>query len=234
MRVITYRRVSTEEQADSGLGLDAQATALDAELAHRDGWTVIAEMVDEGLSARAKTMHTRPGLSQAIDMLARGEADVLIAAKLDRITRSVADLATLMDDAVRQGWSLVAVDNRDIDMTTATGRLFANIMGSVSQWEREIIGERTKAALAELRAKGVRLGRPVEQDDIVRRRIADMHAAGEPLLGIARTLNADGTPTARGGRWHASTVSRVLKSVALDEQAGAVRANLATVAGLSP
>ena len=127
-------------------------------------------------------------------MLRAGKADVLLAAKLDRITRSVADLATLMDHAVRQGWMLVAVDNRDVDMTTATGRLFANIMGSVSQWEREVIGERTRSALAQLKAQGARLGRPIEQADAVRHRIADMHASEMSPSSIARTLNKRAGP----------------------------------------
>lgn len=221
MRVVTYRRVSTDEQADSGLGLDAQHVTIREEIARRPGWVIEASAVDEGFSAKAGTTTSRPGLASALALLEAGDADVLLAAKLDRVTRSVADLATLMDDAVRQGWMLVAVDNRDVDMTTATGRLFANIMGSVSQWEREVIAERTRAALAQLKARGVRLGRPVEQDLAIRLRIRKMHESGLSLAAIARTLNAEEIPTARSGSWHPSTVSRVLNSLVLDDEARA-------------
>jgi DNA invertase Pin-like site-specific DNA recombinase len=99
-------------------------------------------------------------MTQALDILTKGEAHALVVTKLDRLTRSVSDLADLMERAQAEGWALVVIE-LGIDTTTSGGRLVANVMASVSQWEREAIGERTKAALAVKRAEGHRLGRPV-------------------------------------------------------------------------
>jgi len=82
---------------------------------------------------------------------------VIIVSKLDRLSRSVHDFAGLMQQAQRQGWGLVALDV-GIDMTTPVGGLIANVMASVAEWERRVIGQRTAAALAARRAAGVRLG----------------------------------------------------------------------------
>ena len=122
--------------------------------------------------------------------------------------------------AGHRGWAVVALDV-DVDMTTPTGELVANITSSVAQWERRIIGARTSEALQARKASGVRLGRPVELAEEVRQRIAAERAAGDSLRTIADRLNAEGVPTARGGRWHASTVRHVMDSLALDAVAAA-------------
>lgn len=216
MRAITYARVSTEEQADSGAGLDAQRLTLDAAMGTR-GWELVASLVDEGRSGGTLN---RPALSEALDRLDAGEADALVVAKLDRLSRSVLDFARITERAKRKGWAVVALDV-DVDMTTPTGELVANITSSVAQWERRIIGARTSEALQARKAAGVRLGRPVELADDVRQRIAVERAAGDSLRTIADRLNAEGVPTARGGRWHASTVRHVMDSLALDAVAAA-------------
>jgi DNA invertase Pin-like site-specific DNA recombinase len=107
----------------------------------------------------------------------------------------------------------------DVDTTTPTGELVANISASVAQWERRIIGARTSAALQAKKAAGHRLGRPVTMSEDLRQRIAEAHRAGGTFSGIARQLNAEGVPTARGGRWHASTVVKVIQSLQLDAEA---------------
>lgn len=216
MRAITYARVSTEEQADSGAGLDAQRLTLDAAMGAR-GWELVASLVDEGRSGGTLN---RPALSEALDRLDAGEADALVVAKLDRLSRSVLDFARITERAKRKGWAVVALDV-DVDMTTPTGELVANITSSVAQWERRIIGARTSEALQARKAAGVRLGRPVELANEVRQRIAAERAAGDSLRAIADRLNAEGVPTARGGRWHASTVRHVMDSLALDAVAAA-------------
>jgi DNA invertase Pin-like site-specific DNA recombinase len=216
MRAITYARVSTEEQADSGAGLDAQRLTLDAAMGTR-GWELVASLVDEGRSGGTLN---RPALSEALDRLDAGEADALVVAKLDRLSRSVLDFARITERAKRKGWAVVALDV-DVDMTTPSGELVANITSSVAQWERRIIGARTSEALQARKAAGVRLGRPVELADEVRQRIAAERAAGDSLRTIADRLNAEGVPTARGGRWHASTVRHVMDSLALDAVAAA-------------
>lgn len=211
--VLGYVRVSTEEQATSGLGLADQRRAIAAE-ADRRGWHV-EWIEDAGYSARDLR---RPGVATALDRLAQGEARTLVVSKLDRLSRSLVDFAGLMARAQKQGWALVALD-LGVDTTTASGELVANVMAAVAQWERRIISDRTKAALAMKRAEGVRLGRPVTLPPSLRQRIADERATGASLRAIAAGLNAEGVPTAHGGaQWRPSTVRGVLDSVQLDAE----------------
>lgn len=210
---ITYRRVSTTEQVDSGLGLDAQARAIASALAVR-GWTEAKSLTDEGVSGSIAPT-SRPALANALAILAAGEADALVVARLDRATRSVADLCQLLELADHQGWDFIALD-LGIDTSTPMGRAMAQMASVFSELERKMIGQRTSDAMQALKAGGRRLGRPVEQSDAVRARIADARAAGQSMHAIAKALNAEVVPTARGGKWYASTVSRVLDSLALD------------------
>lgn len=218
MRTIAYRRVSTNEQADSGLGLAAQRASIAAAVKNR-GADLTAELVDEGVSGSVSPSR-RPALAEALAMLAAGDADALMVAKLDRATRSVADLCWLLDLADRQGWDFIALD-LGIDTSTPMGRAMAQMAGVFSELERTMIGQRTADALAALKANGRRLGRPVEQDDAIRRRIAEMRSAELSMAAIADILNTEQVPTARGGSWHASTVRRVLVSLELDAEAKA-------------
>jgi len=113
----------------------------------------------EDAGASAKTLRGRSGLSEALTVLANGDASALVVAKLDRLARSVHDFAGLVRIAEREGWGIVALGLGD-DMTTPTGALLANVTASVANWERRIISLRTSEALAQRRAAGVRLGRP--------------------------------------------------------------------------
>jgi DNA invertase Pin-like site-specific DNA recombinase len=208
MQVIGYLRVSTEEQATSGLGLDAQRAAIQGE-ADRRGWTV-SWVEDAGYSA--KTMR-RPGMRQALRALRRGEGRALVVSKLDRLSRSVQDFATTMETAQRQGWAVVALD-LGVDTTTPAGELVANVMAAVAQWERRVIGQRTREGLAAAKARGVRLGRQrMTQADVVER-ILLQRSGGESFAAIAASLDSDAVPTPnRGRRWYPSTVSRLVASV---------------------
>jgi DNA invertase Pin-like site-specific DNA recombinase len=114
------------------------------------------------------------------------------------------------------GWAIVVLDP-EIDLTTATGRMIGNVLSSLSQWEREIIGERTKSALAALKAADVKLGRPPSLPDKVRKRIVREREAGKTYRAIAEGLNKAGVPTAQGGAaWHATTVRKVVLAAARD------------------
>ena len=217
-RALGYVRVSTGQQVESGAGLDAQRATLSAALNAR-GWELVAALVDEG---RSGSTLNRPSLTEALDRLDRGEADALVVAKLDRLSRSVLDFARVTERARRRGWAVVALDV-DVDMTTPTGELLANITSSVAQWERRIIGVRTSEAMQALKARGVRLGRPVELPGTVRRRVSAERAAGDSLRTIADRLTAEAVPTARGGHWYASTVRAVLDSLDLDASTTATR-----------
>lgn len=208
LRVVLYRRVSTAEQSDSGAGLEAQEHALRL-AAERKGWDVVEVLTDAGASG--KSLSGRPALAAALDLVETGAADVLAVAKLDRLSRSLLDFAGLMARAHRDGWALVALDV-DVDTTTPGGKLVANVMASVAEWERETIGARTRDALAAKRAQGVRLGRPRTLPLDVLERISRDRAAGMTFRAIADGLTADGVPTAQGGVWRPGTVAAVLTS----------------------
>jgi DNA invertase Pin-like site-specific DNA recombinase len=205
--IIGYSRVSTAEQGDSGLGLAAQRTALEAEVARRGAPVEWVE--DAGFSA--KSLH-RPGIERALDMLAAGKADTLLVAKLDRATRSVGDLVALLEKSRREGWAFVALDVA-MDSSSPVGEATWAMLAVFSQLERKLIGARTKEALAVLKASGVRLGRPIVTAAEVSARIAQLRATGLSLAAIATTLNADGVAASHGGRqWWPSSVQSVLVS----------------------
>lgn len=206
---LAYVRVSTAEQADDGASLDAQRHLLSQE-ADRRGWDV-AFVADEGYSA--KSVQGRPGLTSALDRLDAGEADVLLVLRVDRLSRSVSDFANLMARAQRKKWSLTALD-LGVDTSTPAGDLMAHVLASVAQYERKVIGQRTKEGMAQRRAEGVHLGRPSSLPQTTVQRIVRERASGRGLTDIARALTADGVPTAAGGKWHAATITRVLASAA--------------------
>jgi DNA invertase Pin-like site-specific DNA recombinase len=206
MRVLGYARVSTGEQADSPLGLEAQRATIAAECERR-GWTLIETVEDAGYSAKDLR---RPGIRAVLVELEAGRAQGLVAAKLDRLSRSMIDFTGLMGRARKEGWALVALDCA-VDTTTPAGEAMANVLATFAQFERRLIGQRTKEALDQKRAQGVRLGRPRSLPDAVRERIWRSRAAGETLTAIAEALNRDRVPTAQGGRrWYASTVRAVV------------------------
>lgn len=213
--VIGYLRVSADEQAVSGLGLGDQRAVIAAEAARR-GWADVEYLSDEGYSARSLS---RPAIGTALDKLGKGQASVLVVSKLDRLSRSLLDFATLMDRAKREGWELVVLDLA-IDTTVPSGQLMANVMAAFAEYERQLIGARTSAALQQLKAQGKRLGRPRTLAAEVTAHIVSARAEGQTLAGIAESLNRDGVATARGGaRWYASTVRAVLHSADLDAMA---------------
>lgn len=214
-KVIAYLRVSTEEQAVSGLGLADQRAAIAAE-ANRRGWQSVEYVTDDGFSAKSLA---RPAISDALDQLRTGKAGILVVSKLDRLSRSLLDFAGLMATAEREQWQLVVLDMA-IDTTTPSGALMAHVMSAFSEYERRLIGARTSAALAQLKAQGVRLGRPRAMSEEVRERIVRERAEGRTMAAIAESLNAEGVPTARGGaKWHPSTVKAALVSAELDSSA---------------
>ena len=204
MRAIGYCRVSTDEQGDSRAGLEAQETAIRDE-ADRRGWTLLDVRSDV---ASGKSLRKRDELGRTLRDLADGQADVLVVAKLDRLSRSVMDFAGIMETATDEGWSIRVLD-LDVDMTTSMGELIANIMISLAQWERRVIGERTKSALDAVRARGTHVGRKSNVEPETVRLINILRESGHSWKQIADALASNDVPTSQGGEWHAATVRRI-------------------------
>lgn len=205
MKVIGYMRVSTEEQGDSRAGLEAQEESIRAEVERR-GWDLVDLRFDV---ASGRSLRKRDRLGETLRDLAAGNAETLVVAKLDRLSRSVLDFAGIMELAAKEGWALAVLD-LGVDTTTANGELVANIMISMAQWERRIIGDRTKAALKAVRARGTHVGRKSNVSAETFRTIQTMRNAGLSWQRIADALTASGVPTSQGGRWHAATVRRLM------------------------
>ena len=224
MRVVGYIRVSTVDQADGGVSLEAQETKL-RQYASLYDLDLVGIGTDAGVSA--KTLD-RPGLQRALGFLDRKEASGLLIVKLDRLTRSVVDLSTLVTDYFNDHELLSVSDS--IDTRSAAGRLVLNVLVSVAQWEREVIGERTSEALQHLSKQGVKLGgeavgwaRLEETDEEGRRavavverelhtiaRIVELREVGLSLRDICRVLTTEGIPTKRGGSWSPKVVRSIL------------------------
>jgi len=217
-RAIGYVRVSTDKQAEKGYSLEAQRTKLDAYASLYDV-ELVDVVVDAGESA--KTLD-RPGLARALGMLRAGKADALIVVKLDRLTRSVRDLGDLVAGPFAPGRAALLSVSEQIDTRSAAGRLVLNVLASVSQWEREAIGERTSAVLQDKRARGECVGQvpygyvrdgeklvPVEAEQAIMRRAREL-AAGRSQRAIAAALAAEGHVSRSGRVFAAAQVSRML------------------------
>jgi DNA invertase Pin-like site-specific DNA recombinase len=206
-RFVAYYRVSTDQQGRSGLGLDAQREAVGQFLAGRQ-----AEAVSEFVEIESGGKDDRPKLKEALAACRQFKATLLIA-KLDRLARSVAFIANLMDGNT---------DFVACDMPHAS-RLVLHVMAAFAEHERQIIGERTKAALAAAKARGVRLGAHGAVLAARHRAEATTYAftvkgsimtaietGAKTTRQIAEWLNEAGIPSRQGGRWHPANVSRAL------------------------
>jgi DNA invertase Pin-like site-specific DNA recombinase len=201
-----YIRVSTGEQADSGLGLEAQTHAIVDEIARR-GWEPGEVFEDAGYSARSLN---RPALQQVLERLDSSESPTtLVVARLDRLSRSLMDFCELMQRAKAKGWLIVTLD-ANVDMSTPSGELMANVMASFAQFERQLIGQRTSEALQEKKRQGVKLGRPITVDAEAVRTIQELRADGLSYGAIAEWMNHTGIETTSGGkRWWPETVRQI-------------------------
>jgi DNA invertase Pin-like site-specific DNA recombinase len=208
MQVLGYVRVSTDEQSDSGAGLEAQRRAIAAECKRR-GWQLVDVVEDAGFSAKDLK---RPGIKAALEVLEVGDAKALVAAKLDRLSRSMIDFTALMATATKQGWALVALDC-SVDTSTPAGEAMAHVLATFAQFERRLIGQRTREALAVKKKQGVRLGRPASISPQLARRIRSMRRRGLTLQEISNRLNREGVPTPRGGAvWRPTSLRAVLRA----------------------
>lgn len=202
-RTVAYLRVSTDKQADRGVSLDAQRAKV-AAYAELYDLELVEVIVDAGVSA--KTLD-RPGLDRALGMLKAGKAEALLVVKLDRLTRSVRDLGELVERHFAPGKAALLSVGEQIDTRSAAGRLVLNVLASVSQWEREAIGERTAAAMQHKAACGEFTGGEapygsaigedgmlviVEAEQKVIALACEYRAAGLSLRVVARKLDEQG------------------------------------------
>ena len=221
MKTIGYVRVSTDKQADRGVSLEAQAEKIRA-MAVVHNAELLDIIVDGGESAKSLN---RPGMARLLALVDAGEVQTVIIAKLDRLTRSVKDLCTLLERFTRRGVALVSVAE-SLDTGSAAGRLVLNIMTAVSQWEREAIGERTRDAMSHKRTNGERVGNiqfgyrlgadgkhvepdPAEQA-VLRGDPPACARAATPCGELRPTLNHRALRTRRGSAWRLEHVARIL------------------------
>ena len=204
---VGYCRVSTTEQSESGAGLAHQKQRIEQEAEHR-GWTLLDVHAD---ALSGGSMVDRTGLELALDDVSSHRADVLIVEKLDRLSRSLLDFASLMERSRSEGWSLVALD-LGLDTSTPQGEMMAAVLATFAQFERRLISQRTIDALAIKKAQGIHLGRRFSIPEDVFERISIMHSEGANYQRIADRLNHDGVPTSRGGTWHAGTIFKAIRS----------------------
>ena len=224
IKAIGYVRVSTRDQADSGASLASQRTKINAYAILHD-LELVEVIEDAGYSAKSLD---RPGMTKLLQLIRGRKITTVVVAKLDRITRSVRDLGELIELFQRSGVEFASVADH-IDTSTASGRLVLNVMGSVSQWEREVIGERTSEALAVMRAQGKRISRfaPfgyrgdgngswVEDDDEQRacRLIVRLRARGLSLRQVGAELERRGVRARTNGRLSPKVIASVLRAKA--------------------
>jgi len=221
-RAVGYIRVSTDKQAEHGVSLEAQHAKLTQYAALYD-IELVDIIVDAGVSA--KTLD-RPGLQRALGMLRKGQASALLVAKLDRLTRSVKDLGTLVEEYFSSANITLLSVADSIDTRTAAGRLVLNVLGSVAQWERETIGERTAEALAHKREQGQRIslhapygfriaanGKTLVADDAEQAllgAIRDARSRGLSQRAIAAELERQGFSTRKGTALSLMQVQRIM------------------------
>jgi DNA invertase Pin-like site-specific DNA recombinase len=210
-RFVAYYRVSTDRQGKSGLGLEAQRASVINYL-NGGAWDLVGEFVE----VESGKHSDRPRLAEALQTCRKNRAKLVIA-KLDRLSRNLAFIATLMESGIE----FVAVDNPHAN------KLTVHILAAVAQHEREAISERTKDALRAAKARGTKLGNPHiaqarRKAAVALKTSADHFAAN--VLPIIRSLQRDGTSnnaiaaqlhernvkTARGGKWTHVQVSNIL------------------------
>lgn len=227
MRVVGYVRVSTEDQAREGVSIDAQREKV-RQFAELYGYELVVTVADAGVSA--KTLE-REGLGRVLAMPDAGEADGVVVVKLDRLTRSVSDLAALLDRYFGEapGKQLFSVGD-SINTLTAAGRLVLNVLMSVSQWERETIVERTRSAMTFKKGRGERVSRhipygrrlapdgktlePDPEETALAAEVRRWRDQGMALRAIAAALSGRQVPTKNGGPWTFSAVRSLLKHTA--------------------
>lgn len=226
LRVAAYLRVSTDEQARSGLGLEAQRAQVRA-MATVKHWPAPVEYVEQGVSG-TKALHSRDQMKLLMVAIEAGEIDALIVPALDRLGRTTRIILEGVDYLAEHGVTFVSC-RESFDTSTPTGQFVVTIFAALSQMERDFIVGRTKAALAVKQTRDGEVGGklpygylrvpdagiiidPTEAEHA--RRIIRLRRQKLTMRAIAAAMNADGIPSPKGGMWWASSVREVLRNEA--------------------
>jgi DNA invertase Pin-like site-specific DNA recombinase len=225
MRAMGYVRVSSDEQVTKGVSLDAQEEKIRAYCKAKD-WDLVEVIRDEGISAKNLK---RPGLQSILARIPKRNGkrgfDGIIVIKLDRLTRAVGDLAYLNKLFEVHRVAFIAVQEA-VDTSTASGKLFHNIIACLSEWERGVISERTRDALRYKRSKGERVGEvpygyrvtddgmtlePILEEQQNLNKIRTLRESALSYSKIADHLNSQGIGTKKGFIWYPESVRSVLQ-----------------------
>jgi len=213
---VIYTRVSTAEQGKSGLGLQAQQRDIELFLSNYSA--VPYEIIGDYRDVLSGVDDDRPELTKALALVRKTGAELLIA-KLDRLSRKVSFIATIMDDP-KVRLRVASMPNAD--------KFQLHIYAALAEQERDFISKRTKAALAEAKVRGTKLGglrdktmqrnvaiqaKAKAEAERVMKVVKPLRDAGQSLTAIAITLNEMKVATSRGGQWTAMQVSRVIERV---------------------
>lgn len=220
IRAVAYARVSTLEQANEGISLGAQQKRLEAHCIAK-GWDLVKVVVDAGASAKNLN---RDGAREILELVRRRACDVIVVVKLDRMFRNASDALNTTNEFRRFGVDFASL-TEDFDTSTAAGKMFFSLIASFAEFERNLIGDRTREALASKKADGYRVGEvplgfeadddgllvPVEEEQRVVDRILGLREQGYGYLRIAKQLNRERVPAKKGGKWYPKTVRGVLQ-----------------------
>lgn len=251
-RLVGYTRVSSEQQAREGASLAAQSERLQAfAIAHCFELVGIEE--DAGISGKVAPAD-RPGMARALEMVHKGEADGIVALKLDRLSRSTRDVLDLVENCDQHGWRLISV-SENLDSGSASGRLVITILGALSQMEREVTGERTTFALESIARQGRGRSRfvpfgwrsprggieneagddrrlvPHCQEQAALTRILKLREEGYGARRIASAL--EGTNPRSRRPWTSSGIASILRRIERWERAGVAPLALSNPDGLA-
>jgi DNA invertase Pin-like site-specific DNA recombinase len=222
-KAVGYVRVSTEEQASQGLSIPAQKEAIVA-YARMRGLELVEVIVDAGISG-GKPLGARPGGRQLLALLAEGTVSHIVALRLDRLFRDASDCLATVEAWTKRGivLHLLDVSGNSVDTSSAAGKFMLTILAAVAEMERNLIAERIRNVMSWKRRNGKVFGHPpygfardgddlvpVEAEQRTLELILELRARGYSLRKIARTLEARGIPTKRGGKWAAATVRKLL------------------------
>jgi len=222
MKAIGYIRVSTEEQAATGISMDAQRAKIEAYALTKD-LPLVGIIEDAGKSAKDLR---RPGVQKVLDMARRKDVDAVIIVKLDRMFRSTVDALNTAKDFDRRGVALHSI-SESLDTQSAMGKFFFTLTAALAEMERGLVGERTRAALARKKERrevygevpygfavidGALVSDQEEQD--ILRRIRHLRAGGMSYQKVADTLNSMGVSAKKGGQWDRVRVFKIMQKAA--------------------